>query len=286
MNKKLLQLYGLKWNPFAPDVPTEALWVSPRLNHFGWRLEQLVREGGFALVSGDPGVGKSAALRIAAERLGGLRDVVVGVVERPQSGVSDFYRELGHVFGVSLGQRNRWGGFQALREKWQSHIEATLLRPVLCIDEAQEMSREVLAELRLLASARFDSHALLTVLLSGDRRLLVRFESDDAFVPLATRIRARLPLDALPPETLAEILRHAITQAGNPRLLTPELITTLAEHAAGNLRLLHGMAADLLAAAAQREVRQLDEKLYLEVFAAPTEGARPARPAARAGRSR
>jgi type II secretory pathway predicted ATPase ExeA len=286
MNKKLLQLYSLKWNPFAPDVPTEALWVSPRLDHFGWRLEQLVREGGFALISGDPGVGKSTSMRGAAERLGGLRDVVVGVVERPQSGVSDFYRELGHVFGVSLGQRNRWGGFKALRDKWQSHIEATLLRPVLFIDEAQEMSREVLAELRVLVSAHFDSRALLTVVLCGDRRLLQRFESDDAFVPLASRIRARLLLEALPPDTLAEILRHSIAQAGNARLLSPELVTTLAEHAAGNLRVLHGLAADLLAAAAQRELRQLDEKLYLELFAPPTEGARPARTAARAGRTR
>jgi type II secretory pathway predicted ATPase ExeA len=285
MNRQLLQLYSLKWNPFAPDVPTESLWISPRLDHYGWRLEQLCREGGFALISGDPGLGKSTSLRYAAERLGGLRDVVVGVVERPQSGVSDFYRELGHVYGVSLGQRNRWGGFKALREKWHSHIDATLLRPVLCIDEAQEMSREVLAELRLLASARFDSRALLTVVLSGDRRLLNRFETDDAFVPLATRIRARLLLEPLPPEALAEALRHAITQAGNAKLLTPELITTLAEHAAGNLRVLHGLAAELLAAAAQRELRQLDEKLYLEVFAAPT-GGRAARPVARAGRAR
>lgn len=30
MNRKLLSLYGLKWNPFAPDVPVEALHVSPR----------------------------------------------------------------------------------------------------------------------------------------------------------------------------------------------------------------------------------------------------------------
>jgi type II secretory pathway predicted ATPase ExeA len=285
MNKKLLQLYGLKWNPFAPDVPTEALWVSPRLEHFGWRLEHLVREGGFALITGDPGTGKSAALRRVADRVGAGRDVVVGVLERPQSGVSDFYRELGHLFGVALGQRNRWGGFKALRDKWQAHIEATLTRPVLFIDEAQEMTPEVLAELRVLVSAHFDSRALLTVVLCGDGRLVQRFQDDD-LVPLASRIRVRLALECLPPETLAEVLRHGLVQAGNARLVTPALVTTLAEHAAGNLRVLHGMAADLLAAAAQREARQLDEQLYLEVFAAPTTDARPRRVPARAARSR
>jgi general secretion pathway protein A len=34
MNTKLLSLYGLKWNPFAPDVPTEALWLRPRVESF------------------------------------------------------------------------------------------------------------------------------------------------------------------------------------------------------------------------------------------------------------
>lgn len=283
MNRALLPLYGLKWNPFAPDVPTEALVVSPRLEHFAWRLEQLVREGGFALVTGDPGTGKSAALRVVAARLAALRDVVVGVIEHPQSGVSDFYRELGHLFGVSLAPRNRWGSFKALRDKWHAHIEATLVRPVLLIDEAQEMASAVLAELRLLASAHFDSRALLTVVLAGDGRLTARFHADD-LQPLASRIRVRLLLERAMPQELADVLRQACATAGNARLLTPELVTTLAEHAAGNLRILHGLAADLLAAGAQREVKQLDEQLYLEVFAPPTDKPRVAPTPARATR--
>ena len=85
MNKKLLALYGLKWNPFAPDVPVEALHLTPRIESFCWRVEQLAGEGGFALVSGAPGAGKSVALRILAERLAAQRDVKVGVCSRPQA---------------------------------------------------------------------------------------------------------------------------------------------------------------------------------------------------------
>ena len=79
MNPKLLSLHGLKWNPFSPDVPTEALLVTPRLDHFGWRVEHLAREGGFALITGEPGLGKSVALRLLAERLaGGARRSLTG----------------------------------------------------------------------------------------------------------------------------------------------------------------------------------------------------------------
>jgi hypothetical protein len=51
--------------------------------------------------------------------------------------------------------------------------------------------------------------------------------------------------------------------------MTEELLHTLADHAMGNYRALINMAAELLAVAAHRELTQLDEKLYLEVFALP-----------------
>jgi AAA domain len=63
---------------------------------------------------------------------------------------------------------------KTLRQRWQAHIQSTLSRPVLLVDEAQEMQPAVLAELRLLASADLDSHILLTTVLAGDGRLADR----------------------------------------------------------------------------------------------------------------
>jgi len=85
-----------------------------------------------------------------------MRDVVVRSIEHPQSGVSDFYRELGDLFAVDLRPHNRWAGFKALRERWKAHAESSLLRPVLLVDEAQEMGSAVLSELRMLSSGPFD----------------------------------------------------------------------------------------------------------------------------------
>ena len=109
--KKLLALWDLKWNPFTPELPHDALLVTAKIESFAWRVEQLVQEGGFALISGESGTGKSVALRIVAQRLSALRDVVVGVLERPQSKSADFYRELGDIFSVKLRPSNRYGGF-------------------------------------------------------------------------------------------------------------------------------------------------------------------------------
>ena len=132
--RKLSALYGLKWNPFLEDVPVEALCKTPRIEHFAWRVEDLVTHGGFALVTGDVGAGKSSALRLLSARLAPLREVVVGEVTRPQSRVTDFYREIGDLFGLAVSTSNRWGAYKTVRAKWQEHIHQTLFRPVLLVD--------------------------------------------------------------------------------------------------------------------------------------------------------
>lgn len=226
-------------------------------------------------------MGKSVTLRLLTERLANLRDVQVGVLSRPQAGIADFYRELGELFGVPLHPHNRWGGAKLLRERWQSHIDASLSRPVLIVDEAQEMIIPVLAELRLLCSARLDSHLLLSVVLAGDARLLERFRCDE-LLPLGSRMRVRLALERSTPQELQECLRHALHKAGAPKLMTPELIAILSDHAQGNHRALMNMASELLALAAQREARHIDEQLFLETFATPS----PAQAKSAGGRRR
>src|SRR5439155_251604 len=162
MTTKLLALYGLKWNPFAAEVPPDALLTTPKIEAFCWRIEQShVREGGFALI---------------------------------------------------------------------------------------------------------------TVVLAGDGRLTDLFRRED-LRPLGSRIRTRLSLDYATREELRACLEHLVAAAGNATLMTAELMTTLCEHALGNYRVLTTMAGELLAVAAQRELAQLDEKLYLEVFAPPRSAA-------------
>ena len=269
MNKKLHALYGLKYNPFVQDIPTEALHIYPKLENFFWRIEHsFVREGGFALLSGEPGTGKSAALRLLEDKLSSLRDIKVGVITHPSARLADFYRELGDIFGVPLRAHNRWNAFKNLRERWSHHLETTLMRPVLFIDEAQEMPSCVLNELRLLTSMKFDSRLLMSVLLAGDQRLNDKLRRDD-LLPLGSRIRVRFNAEYANAEQLIRSLKHLLQCAGNPGLMTSELMQVLCDHALGNYRVLCNMADTLLTVAAQKELPQLDEKLYLECFATP-----------------
>jgi len=265
MNTKLLALYSLKFHPFHADVPTEALYATPPVDTFLRRVELTLVDGGFAMLTGDPGTGKTIATRLLAERLRALPNVVVGTIEHPQSRTSDFYRELGDLFGIPLTIHNRWAGFKALRTRWSEHITSTLMRPVLIIDEAQEALTTVLSELRILASKDFDSKQLLCVVFSGDARLPERLRTAE-LLPLGSRIRRRLVLDYASRDELLACLDHLLAAAGNPSLMTNELKGTLADHAAGNYRVMMNLADELLTVATDRDLPRLDEKLFLDVF--------------------
>jgi type II secretory pathway predicted ATPase ExeA len=266
MNAKLRALYSLKFHPFHPDVPTEALCATPAVDAFLRRVELTIADGGFAMLTGDPGSGKTIATRLLADRLRALPNVVVGTIEHPQSRTSDFYRELGDLFGIPLTIHNRWAGFKALRARWSEHIGSTLMRPVLIIDEAQEALTTVLNELRILASKDFDSKQLLCVIFAGDARLPERLRTAE-LLPLGSRIRRRLVLDYASRDELLACLDHLLEVAGNSSLMTTELKATLADHAAGNYRVMMNLADELLTVAADRDLPRLDEKLFLDVFA-------------------
>lgn len=265
MNRRLLPLYSLAYNPFTPGAPVDAFRETPQIQSFCQRIEYQLAEGGFSLITGDPGTGKSVTLRILVKQMQQLPDVAVGVLTRPQASVTDFYREMGDLFGVKLTAYNRWGGTKALRQRWLEHIDSNHYRPLLIIDEAQAASTVVLGELRLLSSADLDSCTLLTTVLSGDERLLVKLQSDE-MRPLLSRIRTRIQCDLASPEELKDSLYNLLEHAGNRNLFPNNLVNTLCEHAAGNYRTLMNMADDLLKTAMRDEIRQIDEKLFFDTF--------------------
>jgi energy-coupling factor transporter ATP-binding protein EcfA2 len=123
MNKILHALYGLKWNPFNPDIPTEALYIPPPMESFIWRIENNhVQEGGFAMIVGDPGTGKSCLLRLLSQKLNQVQGLTVGTFTHPQSSLRDFYHELGDLFDIPIKAHNRWHSFKSLRRTATSMI--------------------------------------------------------------------------------------------------------------------------------------------------------------------
>ena len=177
---------------------------------------------------------------------------------------------MAELFGITLVHNNLWLGFKGLRQRWLAHLDDTRMRPLLLVDEAQELPNGVLTEMRLLTSTEFDSRSILSVVLAGDNRLLAKLRSPH-LQPIASRIRQRLLITRAEPDDLARLLDHLLDRAGNPGLMTAGLKDTLVAHASGNPRALAIMADGLLAAAAEQDREILDEKLFIETWGEPAQ---------------
>lgn len=117
----------------------------------------------------------------------------------------------------------------------------------------------------MLASKDLDSRQLLCVVLAGDARLVERLRSPD-LLPLGSRIRRRLTLDYASRDELLACLDHLLETAGNPSLMTTELKATLADHSAGNYRILDDPEpASLTTHLVQTSISQLRHALRLHL---------------------
>ena len=89
------------------------------------------------------------------------------MLTHPCSKLGSFYREMGDLFGSGRMPGNRRDGLRDLRERRLAHLD-TRMRPLVLIDEAQELPDAVLAEDRLRAATDFDSHGILNAVFASD----------------------------------------------------------------------------------------------------------------------
>jgi len=265
MHNRLKALFGAQFNPFTSDIPVDKCYISCEVQAFIIRVEEISSSGGYAMLTGMSGIGKSTTLRTIAYKLEESSKLIPAIISRPQSGLRDFYRELGTIFGVDLNTSNRFGSFKDMRGKWQKLIKDTCFRPVLIIDEAQSAREEVLSELRLLGSIELDSQCLTAVILAGDERLSEKLQSPE-LLPLASRMREKLILRPYPQNELEKMLAHVLEQANCSQMLSSGVRMLLTEHSCGNPRTMMNRAEQLLSAALREEISVIDEKTYHRVF--------------------
>ncbi len=205
--------FGLHENPFsiAPD---------PRYLYLGRRHQEALAHliygvtegGGFVQLTGDVGVGKTMLIRALLERL--PDDVDVALVLYPILSVQEFISIICDELRVGYPKDNP--SLKVLIDLLNAYLlenHAKGRRTVLIIDEAQNLSRDVLEQLRLLTNLETNKDKLLQILLVGQPELSTMLAQRD-LRQLAQRITARYSLKALFPNESCNYIRHRCRVGG------------------------------------------------------------------------
>ena len=250
MVNKVLSRFALTKSPFSKDVPVEELFEHESSDGALRRLKAAVEGRSSAVLTGEPGTGKTFVLRALEERLPQSR-YRVSYIHNSHVNYRDFYRQLSVVLGLGIEPK---ATSEALFRMISRHLEETALskvHPILMFDEAQLLPIRVLEQLPVLLNFQKDSKPFLSVVLIGLPELRDRLRRN-VLSSLAARLPIRVQLDPLNAQDVKAYLQHRLRGAGSTKeVFGEDAVLLIAEATGGTLRRIDVLAAHALEVAAE-----------------------------------
>ncbi len=246
--------FGLNRLPFD-RIDGEPFRCGP-LDELQARLSYLVEHKAIGTLTGEPGSGKSTALRRLKESLHPEQARVL-YLHDSMVNPSDFLRRL----AVELGLEPHWSRtlcFGAIQAEIKRLAQDCHLTVLLVVDEAQALRPDVLAMLPLLANFDWDGSSCLALLLSGQTGLRQKLRMAH-LESLAQRVTVRYALRGFDRDTTKAYVEHRLRQAGLDRPLFSEpAFEALFQGSGGIMRKVDGLAHHALCAAVQARAKLVD----------------------------
>jgi len=274
MTPMYLSYFGLAEAPFSIAPAPRYLYMSQRhqdaLAHL---LYGVNGEGGFVLLTGEVGTGKTTVSRCLLEQIPESCDVAY--IFNPKLTVEELLSTICVEFGIACPPGNT--SIKVFVDCINAHLldaHANGRHSVLIIDEAQNLSADVLEQMRLLTNLETNERKLLQIILIGQPELASMLERQE-LRQLAQRIVARYHLGKLSKTEVAAYVQHRLGVAGTQRQLFPHAIMSRLHQLSGGIPRIINVLCDraLLGTYAQgkeRVDRATLEQAAREVFHQPS----------------
>ncbi len=206
------EAFGFSERPFTllPD-PDFLFWSPAHSRAFAILEYGIMTRAPLTVVTGEVGTGKTTLVQAMLRTL--EDDITVGLISNAQGGRGDLLRWVLNALNVAAGPGE---DYVALFQKFQDYVigeYAEGRRVVLVIDEAQNLSVELLEELRMLTNINAGKDELLQLILVGQPELRQMISRPD-LRQFAQRVSATYHIDPMDLRTTRDYIRHRLTHVG------------------------------------------------------------------------
>ncbi|RCX12116.1 type II secretory pathway predicted ATPase ExeA [Anaerobacterium chartisolvens] len=256
--------FGFSGTPFSRDIPVEELLETESRQELHGRLNHVARTRAFGVFTGDAGTGKTTAIRRFSQGLDLNRYRVLYISDSALT-PRNFYWEALHQLGCEP-KFYRGDAKRQLQKALATLVDSEKKTPVIVVDEAHLLSREMLEEIRFLLNLRMDSYSSLSLVLTGQSELreTLKLQINEA---IWQRVDIRFHLPSMSPkETSDYVSRHLEAVKAPGEIFTPAAIGVLHEYCGGVPRKINKVATASLMAAPRGNSRLIDDHLVRVVI--------------------
>ncbi len=244
----LRHVFGLRKDPFPQDIPVKELFKLPALEPLEKRTMFAIEQKAISIITGDVGSGKSTSLRYVCSKCHPSEYQQISIVGGGYS-LMELYRIILQSFGVDNHTYQVSRMVKNIREL-VLEMASRKVTPLLIIDEAHLLKKNVFTELHTLIQFEYDSRPVMPMILCGQELLIDHLMMNSAR-PLASRVLGRNNLESIKKEVMDEYLKHQLKIAGaSKNIISEEASFAIHQGSGGLLRSANFLAKTSMLAAA------------------------------------
>lgn len=256
--------YGMSCNPFLKEVKTENKFESKDYIQLTNRFNYLKEIKGLGVFTGPPGYGKTFSIRSFINNTNQDLYKIIYLSIADKYTLFDFYKEIGNALNIDTGACYRTDLYSNIQKELINLVEIHKVQPVIIIDDAHNLSREILKSLKVLFDFSMDSKDYTILILIGHPELRTEL-SKNVYEFLHQRIIVNYNMQGLTREEVKEYIRTRLEIANvSNDIFQEDSINALYSCSKSSPRRLNALILNALMLGYQYKLDKIDSEIIME----------------------